>query len=144
MPRKSIFTSFTLTALLTLPSSGWAACKYADGTPAPEPGVSEAATASKNWESKFVELYSALSRGDKSVVASALKVGNAEVLTTRCSAHDLFWTHLSLVGMSEVVDMGLPEPVRELTRAYKLTTHGQNALSDLLRAAAKGAAGAKN
>ena len=135
MPRKSIYVTLTALVLIVLPSTGWTACTYADGTPAPQPGPSKAAAASKSWEPKFVELYSSLSKGDKSVVASALKVPNAEILTTRCSNHDLFWSHLSLAGISEVVDIGLPEPVKELTRAYKLTPSGRKSLPDLLRAA---------
>ena len=142
--RNPVLGILTAVAVLSLPSTGWTACKHADGTPAPEPGPSQAAKQSKTWGPKFVELFSNLSRGDKSVVVSALKVGDAAILTTRCSNHDLFWTHLSLVEMSEVVDSGLPEPVRELTRSYKLTAHGQKALPDLLSAAKRRGASANN
>ena len=134
MSRKSIFIILTGLALLVLPSVGWAACKYADGSSAPEPGRSQATKESETWQRKFVELLSNLSRGDKSTVDAALKVGTEPVLTTRCANQDLFWGHLSLVGMSEVVDMGLPEPVKKLTRAYKLTPFGQKTLPDLMSA----------
>ena len=128
MFRRWIFTAFTAAALIVLPSAGWAECTYADGTPAPEPGPSSEAEASPTWKAKFVELYSNLSRGDKSVVDAVLKVGDEPVLISRCSPHDLFWTHLSLLGLSEVVDAKLPDPVGKLTRAYKLTPKGQKLL----------------
>ena len=128
MFHRSLFAAFLVSALIALPSAGRASCTYADGSPAPKPGLAPDAGKSAAWGAKFVELFGNLSKGDKSTVDAALKVENAQVLVTRCTPHDLFWTHLSLLGLSEVVDAKLPDPVAELTRAYQLTSKGQKVL----------------
>ena len=118
-------------ALIALPPAGWASCTYADGIPAPKPGPLPEASKSAAWGEKFVELYMNLSKADKSTIDAVLKVGDETVLITRCSPHDLFWTHLSLLELSEVVDAKLPDPVAELTRAYKLTSKGRESAARL-------------
>lgn len=117
--------------LICLPSTGWAACKYADGTAAPEPGFSQEATESKTWGPKFVELYGQLSKGDQSIVAAMVQ-DTGVAMTTKCSNHDLFWTHLSLLGWSKVVTNGIPPELQKIGRTYALTDKGKKSVRELL------------
>ena len=127
--------SIILTTILgvILPSLSWAACRYADGATAPEPGLSQKALESKDWGPKLVELFNNLSKGDKSIVAAILRKPGAALMTTKCSNNDLFWTHLSLVGMSEVVPDAVPAAAADFARAFKLTARGSRDLPGLLR-----------
>lgn len=117
--------------LVGVPSSGWAACKYADGTAAPEPGFLHKATESKTWGPKFIELYGQLSKSDQSVVAGMVQ-DSGVAMTTKCSNHDLFWTHLSLVGWSKVVTDGIPPELQKIGRTYALTDEGRKSVRELL------------
>lgn len=123
------------TAVATIwPVPGHAACFYADGTSAPEPGPSPAARKSKDWGPKFVELFNTLSKGDKSTVVAILQRPGAALLTTKCSNNDLFWTHLSLIGLSGEAPDAVPAALAETGRAFELTEQGSQTLPLLLRA----------
>ena len=116
-----------------LPSLVWAGCQYADGTAAPEPGPSPEALHSKSWGPKLKVLFNNLSDGEKSNVLAVMETPDAALLTMKCSNNDLFWIHLSLVGMSEVEPDSLPELLADKGRAWKLTGLGYRTLPALLR-----------
>jgi len=112
-------------------------CVYPDGTPVPEPGLSTEAANSMGWGPMFGALYMDLSDGDRSTVVGALQTPGAAVLTARCSPNDIFFSHMSLVGWSEVVPDGVPAelaklPIGQQFRSYKITDLGRSALPNLL------------
>ena len=125
-------------SFIVWPSHSWANCTFADGTAAPEPGLSQAALDSKDWGPTFVRLFKRLNDGDKSTLAAIVEVGNAALLTNKCSNNDLLWTHLSLVGMSqEDPDSGLPAEAADDFRVFILTDHGREVLPDLIQSAVR-------
>lgn len=130
--RRSIFLMLIIVA--GLPSFGHASCNFADGTAAPKPGPSQEAMNSRAWGPTLVKLFNALSKGDKSILAAVLNKPGAATLTTECSNNDFFWTHLSLVGMSELAPDAVPAGLPIQARAFKLTEQGAQVLPGLLRA----------
>ncbi len=138
---KQFFAALTVGVLVNWPSHSWAGCTYADGTPAPEPGVSQEAQDSLDWGPTFVKLFKGLSDGDKSTLVAILRQSDAVLLTTKCSANDLFWTHLSLVEMSEeapdVIPEEWPQELADNSRAFGLTEYGREVLPGLLQTAAR-------
>lgn len=135
-----LFAALIAGAALAWPSHSWADCTYADGTAAPEPGLSQEALDSEDWAPTFVRLLSRLNEGDRSTLVAILIADNAALVTNKCSNNDLLWTHLSLVGISEEdpdsVPVGLPEDVAGTIRAFTLTDHGRDTLPGLLQTVA--------
>ncbi len=123
--------------IASLPALSWATCLYPNGTSAPEPGLSNQAQKSKSWGPSLVKLFNNLSAGDKSILVAVLQKRGGVLLTTKCSNNDLFWIHLSLVGMSEVkpdaIPTGLPAAQAKKMRAFKLTASGYQRLPSFLR-----------
>ena len=121
---------------LVWPSHSWASCTYADGTAAPQPGLSQEAVDSEDWNPTFVRLFKNLNEGDRSTLAAIVEIDNSALLTNKCSDNDLLWTHLSLVGMSrEDPDPGLPPEATADFRVFVLTEYGREMLPDLIRSA---------
>ncbi len=112
-------------------SAGWAACRYADGAAAAEPGFSQEVTNSKTWGREFMELYGKLVKDDQSVVTTSVR-DSGVAMTTKCSSHDLFRTHLALRGWSEVIMKGIPPELQKTGRSYTLTDKGRKNLRELL------------
>lgn len=123
--------------IASLPALSWVTCLNPNGTNAPEPGLSKQAQKSKSWGPALVKLFNNLSAGDKSAVVAVLQRPDGILLITKCSNNDLFWTHISLVGMSEVkpeaIPSGLPAAQTKKFRAYRLTTSGYQRLPSFLR-----------
>ncbi len=127
------FPLLLLLAVLLFPSSSWAACTFPDGSAAPEPGLLGDMPDLREWNVEFVELYNNLSKGDRSTLVAVLRQDATVLMTSRCSPNDLLWTHLSLVGMSEVDDGVVAEQLAERVRGYRLTRFGRDFLSQALR-----------
>lgn len=128
-----LLAALIASGLVVWPSHSWANCTYADGTAAPEPGLSVEAVDSEDWGPTFVRLFKRLNDGDKSTLAAMLEIDNSALLTNKCSNNDLLWTHLSLLGMSqEDPDSGLPAEATEDFRVFILTDHGREALPGLI------------
>ena len=102
--------------------------------PRRRPGLSEEARNSREWGPQFVTLYNNLSKGDQSTLTAMLQHKNSALVTAKCSANDLFWTHLSLVGLSEQDPESLAEGLPEIARAFKLTDEGRSTIPGLLEA----------
>ncbi|MBO6783318.1 MAG: hypothetical protein JJ899_08630 [Alphaproteobacteria bacterium] len=125
--------------LVTALAVGWssqahAECTYADGTAAPAPGMSEQAKTSNAWGPRFVSLYNNLNKGDQATLDAMLDHRNSALVTSKCSPNDLFWTHLSLVGLSEEDPESLSEGLPEIARAFKLTDQGRRRIPAMLEA----------
>ena len=98
-------------------------------------GFDEAAQHDKGWGPRLKSLAANLSDGDKSVLLAMLKEGaeeTASAMTTRGSANDWFWAHLSNVGwMQESIDT-VPEALQANIVAYSITPDGRRLLPGLL------------
>ncbi|WP_299967171.1 hypothetical protein [uncultured Roseobacter sp.] len=101
----------------------------------PVRGLLEDAKTDRSWGPRLKALAEALSDGDRSALIALLQNDaqkDAAVMTSRGSANDRFWAHLSNVGLTALQDGSVPEPLRETAVAYKLTPEGRRLLPPLV------------
>ncbi len=109
-----------------------APCFYSDGAQVPEPGFSEAAMHAYEFGPQLKASFDALSDGEVSTVVALLEHPGSTLLTMKCSANDVFWTHLSLVGLSDTSDDAVPADLAGKARGYRVTEEGQQLLPGLI------------
>ena len=103
----------------------------------PERGFSAAAAQDKSWGPRLKDLAQNLSPGDKSVLMALLSAERPDrdqsiAMTSRGSPNDWFWAHLAKVGWMEEAAAEVPEPLRSMTIAYRVTPEGQRLLPGML------------
>ncbi len=89
---------------------------------------------SKSWGPELLAHYTNMSHGDRSTFQAALVQPDAVLMTDKCTAKDLFWIHLSWVGMSEPREHDFkkfPEAMREKLRIWGLTERAHEVMHGL-------------